>query len=286
MGEVLRLVEFLAEANWELFLTPKDGNCLYGAFRRGMELPDEFRNQHLRNQLVFFAVKHHKYFYDLLKLDILIEYGQKRISKEEFERRDGSQEEPLTDEEREAYNKPGPFSFYSYLTAVLDSGFWGDTITINIISRMWQVAITIVGAEHLSLTRIRHRRDLENTHFILILAGGSHYLGACKYQFYILIVGSSVRRCAAMVYLRAAMARCCAAMVSVPLCVRVPGSTGDLLTRCAGMVPFCAAMAVVVRRWSENVRRPLFVPILHPKNCFYFVNFFHLFLRQETGGAW
>ena len=241
MGEVLRLVEFLAQANWELFLTPKDGNCLYGAFRRGMELPDEFRSQHLRNQLVFFVVKNHKYFYDLLKLDILIEYGQKRLSKEEFERRDGSQEDPLTDKEREAYNKPGPFSFYGYLTAVLDSGFWGDTITINIISRMWQVAITIVGAEQLSLTRIRHRRDLENTHFILILAGGSHYLGACKYQFYIFVAGSSVRRCAAMVCFRAAMAGCCAAMVTVPC---ASGCLGPQVTTLPD-----------VRGWFHVVRR-------------------------------
>ena len=224
MGEVLRLVEFLAEAGWELFLTPKDGNCLYGAFRRGMELPDEYRSQHLRNQLVLFVVKNHKYFYDLLKLDILIEYGQKMLSKQEFERREISEEEPLTQEEREAYNKPGPFSFYSYLAAVLDSGFWGDSITINIISRMWQVAITILGAEQLSLTKIRHRRDLENTHFILILAGGSHYLGACKYQFHILFVGSVVRCCAAMAGFGAAMAECCVAMVFVPLCIRVPGS--------------------------------------------------------------
>ena len=224
MGEVLRLVEFLAADSWELFLTPKDGNCLYGAFRRGMELPDEYRSQHLRNQLILFVVKNHKYFYDLLKLDILIEYGQKRLSKEEFERREISEEEPLTEKEIEAYNKPGPFSFYGYLAAVLDSGFWGDTITINIISRMWQVAITIVGAEQLSLTRIRHRRDMENTHFILILAGGSHYLGACKYQFHILFVGSVVRHCAAMAGFGAAMAECCAAMAFVPLCVRVPGS--------------------------------------------------------------
>ena len=223
MREVLRLVEFLAEEGWELFLTPKDGNCLYGAFRRGMELPEEYRSQHLRNQLVLFVVKNHKYFYDLLKLDILIEYGQKRISKKEFERREVSEDDPLTEEEREAYHKPGPFSFYSYLAAVLDSGFWGDTITINIISRMWQVAITVLGAEKLSLTKIRHRRDLDNTHFILILAGGSHYLGACKYQFYIFILGLCAALCGSGRLLCGDRRMLCSGGYC-PSCVRVPGS--------------------------------------------------------------
>ena len=54
MGQVLQLIEFLTlNGEWELFLTPKDGQCLFSAFRRGMEAPEEYRSGHLRNQLVY-----------------------------------------------------------------------------------------------------------------------------------------------------------------------------------------------------------------------------------------
>ena len=143
MRQVLSLVEFLTlNGGWELFLTPKDGSCLFGSFRRAMELCDEYRSRHMRNQIVLFIVRNHEFFYNLLKTDILIEYGPKRISKEEYETRKDSEENPLTDEERELYAKPGPFSFYTYLSALLDPGFWGDGIIIQILSRMWQVTIT------------------------------------------------------------------------------------------------------------------------------------------------
>ena len=181
MGQVLALVEFLAlNGGWELFLTPKDGSCLFGSFRRGMELCDEYRSGHLRNQIVLFVVQNHEFFFNLLKTDILIEYGQKRVSKEEYQARVNSEENPLTEEERENYHKPGPFSFYSYLNALLDPSFWGDGIVIQILSRMWQVTITVVGAERLTLTKIRHERPLDQTDFVLVFAGGSHYLGACE----------------------------------------------------------------------------------------------------------
>ena len=39
MKQVIELVEFLhMNGEWELFITPKDGQCMWAAFRRGMEV--------------------------------------------------------------------------------------------------------------------------------------------------------------------------------------------------------------------------------------------------------
>ena len=181
MKQVLELVEFLTlNGGWELFLTPKDGQCLFSAMRRGMECPEELRSSHLGNQVVLFCVKNHGFFFTILKNDLLGEYGLKRLTKEQYEAREDSEDNPLTPEKIEWYNKSGPFSFYSYLCAMLEPTFWGDGLVIQIMSMMWQVGISIIAAETLDITRIRHRLPLEDTPLILIRARASHYLGACK----------------------------------------------------------------------------------------------------------
>ena len=38
---------------WELFPTPKNGSCLFASIRRGVAAPEEYRNNHLRYQLVW-----------------------------------------------------------------------------------------------------------------------------------------------------------------------------------------------------------------------------------------
>ena len=195
MKQVLELVDFLTlNGGWELFLTPKDGQCMFAAMRRGMEAPEEYRSSHLRFQLILFCVKNHGFIFTLVKNELLHEYGQKRISKEEYEARVNSEDQPLTEHELEWYHKPGPFSFYSYLSALMDDTFWGDGICLTLMSMMWQIGITVVGAEDKTQTRIRHSHALDDTHCVLVFAGGSHYLGACKYSF-----SFQVRRCAAMV---------------------------------------------------------------------------------------
>ena len=60
---------------------------------------------------------------------------------------------------------------------------------ITLISQMWQVGISVVSAEknirtgkH-TVTKIRHNKPLSDTDIVLVYAGSSHYLGACKYPF-------------------------------------------------------------------------------------------------------
>ena len=45
MKQVIELIEFLhMNGEWELFITPKDGQCLWAAFRRGMEVCEEYKS--------------------------------------------------------------------------------------------------------------------------------------------------------------------------------------------------------------------------------------------------
>ena len=102
MRQVLELVDFLTlNGGWELFLTPKDGQCMFVAMRRGMEVPEEYRSSHLRFQIIFFCLENHGFIFTIVKNELLHEYGQKRISKEEYEARVNSEDQPLTDHELE-----------------------------------------------------------------------------------------------------------------------------------------------------------------------------------------
>ena len=54
MRQVMRLQEYLQEnGGYELFYTPKNGQCMFASIRRGMEVPEEYRNNHLRFQLAY-----------------------------------------------------------------------------------------------------------------------------------------------------------------------------------------------------------------------------------------
>ena len=181
-NQVTRLQEYLADnGGWELFHTPKNGQCLWSAARKGIELPEEYRNDHLRYQLIYFCVKNHGFCFTVLKTLIEQEYGQKRVSREEYIERMTSQDNPLTDREIARYNKPGPFTFLGYLTHMMHSSSWGDHGVITIMSMMWQITITILNAEYLTQIKIRHARPIQDVDLLLIFSGQSHYLGACEY---------------------------------------------------------------------------------------------------------
>ena len=67
---------------------------------------------------------HKEFFFNLLKEHIRGTYGFPRQNEEEYQQRyrDGV----LTDQEVHDHNCPGPFSFHSYLMALLSPNMWGD----------------------------------------------------------------------------------------------------------------------------------------------------------------
>ena len=195
LKQVVELSDYLAKnGGWELFTTPKNGQCVFASFIRGLDVPEEYRASHLRYQFGYFCVQEHAFCFNRLKLAIQAEYGHPRLSREEYLRRSStSEEDPLTNQEIQDYQKPGPFTFVQYLKYMMEDSSWGDEGIITLIGMMWNVTITVILVSSKSpkkdkpcqfrQLKLRHDRQLEDVDLVLIYAGESHYLGACKYPF-------------------------------------------------------------------------------------------------------
>ena len=119
-----------------------------------------------------------EFFYPVLKEHIRGNYGYLRLSKQQYEKK--CADNTLTDEEREDYLTPGPFSFATYLHALLNPSFWGDEICLVGISMMWQVKITVLNADTLHTIRIRHTNILHRADMVLVHCEGNHYIPAVR----------------------------------------------------------------------------------------------------------
>ena len=114
LRQVLRLQEYLQDnASLELFHTPKNGQCLFASIRRGLEVPEEYRSNHLRYQIAFFITQHHKFCFNILEKLVRFEYGHPRLTSQQYIR--GMEEGTLSEGQISDYQMPGPFSFVTYL---------------------------------------------------------------------------------------------------------------------------------------------------------------------------
>ena len=166
---------------WELFPTPKNGSCLFASIRRGIAAPEEYRNNHLRYQLVHFLCEKADFMVTVLDLHLSANYGMDRLSKEAFTK--AEKEGTITKEQKEAQSLPGPFSYVEFLENLLDESFWGDHGVLLSLSMMWQVTITSLTAENYKEHRVRHKRRLPDVDLLVVWSGESHYLGTCKFSF-------------------------------------------------------------------------------------------------------
>ena len=164
-----------------LYVLP--GWVQFSSLRRIISAPLEYRNIHLRRQLVVMLANHKEFFFNLLKEHIRGTYGFPRLSEEEYQQKynDGL----LMDQEVQDHNCPGPFSFHSYLSALLNPEMWGDEQVLCLCSMMWQIRLTIVSAETFTQIRFRHRSSLEKADGVLVMCLGQHYVPACKYSSFV-----------------------------------------------------------------------------------------------------
>ena len=194
LKEVVELTQYLSSnGGWELFTTPKNGQCLWSSVLCGVDAPEEYQEDHLRYQFILWCATYHEFAYRRLYANILAEYGHSRISREEYLERLNSKENPLTDDEISKYQKPGPFSFISYLRHMLNSSAWGDNGTVSLLSMMWNMTITVVEPSHIApeegdphsfvQLKMRHNRELNGVDLVIVFVGNSHFLGTCKYCF-------------------------------------------------------------------------------------------------------
>ena len=122
-----------------------DGSCMFSSLRRIISAPFKYRNIHLRRQLIIMMANHKEFFFNLLKEHIRGTHGFPRQDEDEYQQRyrDGV----LTDQEVQDHNCPGPFSFHSYLMALLNPNMWGDEQVLCLCSMMWQIGLTGVSAK-------------------------------------------------------------------------------------------------------------------------------------------
>ena len=62
--------------------TKEDGDCLFGTFRRGTDLPAEVADIHVRRLLLKVITNYHEFFFNLFKTPIAMQYGHARESEE------------------------------------------------------------------------------------------------------------------------------------------------------------------------------------------------------------
>ena len=117
-----------------------------------------------------------EYLYPMLHVHIKGNYGHARLTKFQCEKeRDGT----LTPEERSDFNEPGPFSLVTYLEAFLDKRFYGDEITLVLMS---MIRITVLQGKTQIQTKIRHSNTLVLTDMVLVRTARLHYLPASEFS--------------------------------------------------------------------------------------------------------
>ena len=154
------------------------GACLFASIRRNCTAPYEYTNSHLRRQIAMFMINMAEYLFPLLQVHIKGNYGHIRLTKRQYEAKERNN--TLTDQERTDYLEPGPFSLVSYIEALLARDFYGDEITLVLISMMWQMRITIIHAETLLQTKICHSNIIHLTDMVVFRTKLNHYFLASK----------------------------------------------------------------------------------------------------------
>ena len=154
------------------------GACMMASVRRCAAVPYKYTNSHLRHQIVVFVCNLAEYLFPMFQVHIKVNYGHARLSRSQFKRKE--REGTLTPQERNDYNEPGPFSLVSSLEAFLDKGFYGDEITLVVMSMMWQLRITVLQAETQIQTKIRHSNILACTDMVLVRTSQLHYFPASE----------------------------------------------------------------------------------------------------------
>ena len=126
---------------------------MFHSVLRGLDIPEEYTLRMFRNELVVFCAMNARILRKQHSLFL----------------RDGFAEEYTDD------NVPiGPLSIRTYLHYLLRSSSWGDSICLDMISRMWGLRITVLDASsklNLVERRIRHNLPMMNADVVMLFTG-------------------------------------------------------------------------------------------------------------------
>ena len=107
---------------------------------------------------------HHNFLFLIFKASIASTYGFPRMPEEEYLQK--YNDDTLTQEEADDHNTPGPFSYFGYMKALLQAGFWGNELCLALISMMWQISITVLKGETFHQIKFRCSEVLKDTNLV------------------------------------------------------------------------------------------------------------------------
>lgn len=141
----------------------RTANCLFESIMRGLSLPQEYKVKHFRRALAVFCARNVEFFWKQYSLKLKQKYGKSHTGVH-----------------------GGPYSVRSYLYDIMNSSFWGDSICIDMISRMWGLRITVVEHEseqHGVEWRHRHKLPMKDVDIVLLLHGDKYYNAAVHMDY-------------------------------------------------------------------------------------------------------
>ena len=112
----------------------------------------------------------------MLVFSISGNYGHIRLTAEEYVRKQDSNQ--LTDQERQEFHEPGPFSIVTYCEALLKPRFYGEELYLRLLSMLFKVRITVVGGD--SLIGIKVQNTALNADAILVHISRCHFIALGK----------------------------------------------------------------------------------------------------------
>ena len=177
-GQVMaRLISFLKQHGHYTAVQTQDlGNYMYAAILRGTQMKREVASMLLRRFIVKKITQFPAFFSKYLRRSLAHTYGHARRDPAEVDRLE--KEGKITADDAADERLPGPFSLVTFCQHLLKDRTWGDQHVLAILSCLWQIRITVLHAEDLTVTRIRHDLPLPKTDLLLLFTGGNHFMGA------------------------------------------------------------------------------------------------------------
>ena len=184
-GQVMaRLISFLKQHGHYTAVQTQDlGNCLYAAVLRGTQMKMEVASMMLRRFIVKKITQFPAFFSKYLRRTLAQTYGHARRDPAEVDRLE--KESKITADDAADERLPGPFSLVTFCQHLLKDRTWGDQHVLAIVSCPRQIRITVLLAEDLTETRIRHDLPLPKTDLLLLFTGGNHFMGAGEYLLHL-----------------------------------------------------------------------------------------------------
>ena len=175
-----RLYEYLDNnGGYQLIPTEHDGDCCFGAMRRGTTWPYEVADAHVRRLVLKAICNFPEFFFDLYKHSLAMTYGLERDTEEVLQQK--IQDGTATPDYLAAQRLPGPFSFVGYLKFLSNPSTYADVHILMAMSMIWQLRITCLYAETLHELRFRHHKRIAQADLVFVVCSESdHFVSAGK----------------------------------------------------------------------------------------------------------